>query len=378
MINLVSGLLWHPKAIATVEHTDTGDTAPPENGVVKVLRSAIPAIAAFDYLIITDIAIRLVLTLFIPATASQDKNGPLLWIFQIVPTGGVIITAVIGISLITARLASLESDSSDIATIKDAEGKKDRTTFLREQIKICKAQRSQSLIFMLAYVVLVAAPVTFAWETGVGMGRGIFLILIVGEMLIPLLNMRSFTIVEASLNKLDVIRDSMYQSQRAALSQLKGITKRALNGGMTRQDLASIRHGTRGNLIGMMQQHEITNVILLDGKTYKSLRSLLTGVRDGDALTIDQQKRYERALTVARRIRTTDDAEVKQHFTRGDHNQLFVTLDMSGQIANHLSHARTRASRKTQMLTTVVDSKNEGTAGQLNEKTDTLGGFALA
>jgi len=378
MINLVSGLFWHPKAIATVEHTDTGDTAPPENGVVKVLRSAIPAIAAFDYLIITDIAIRLVLTLFIPATASQDKNGPLLWIFQIVPTGGVIITAVIGISLITARLASLESDSSDIATIKDAEGKKDRTTFLREQIKICKAQRGQSLIFMLAYVILVAAPVTFAWETGVGIGRGIFLILIVGEMLIPLLNMRSFTIVEASLNKLDVIRDSMYQSQRAALSQLKGITKRALNGGMTRQDLASIRQGTRGNVIGMMQHHQTTNIILLDGKTYKSLRSLLTGVRDGDALAIDQQKRYERALTVARRIRTTDDAEVKQHFTRGDHNQLFVTLDMSGQIASHLSHARTRASRKTQMLTTVVDSKNEGTAGQLNEKTDTLGGFALA
>jgi len=365
MINVISGLLWRPvrparPAEEDVEPIDNQATAPPENGVVKALRGAIPFIAAFDYLIITDIVVRLVMTLFIPATAEGTKTGLGLYVFEVVPTGGVIITAVIAIGLITARLASLESDQSDIATIKDEKAQKERRVFLQAQIKICSDQRVQSLLFMIAYVLLVASPVVFTWDTTDGWGRGIFLLLIVGEMLIPLLNMRTFTIVEASLIKIDVIRNTMYQAQLAALSMLQGISKRARKGALTRQDLASVRAGGVGNVHRMLQRHETTNVILLDGKTYQSLRSLITGKRDGDPLDEAQAKRYERALAVARRIRAPEDPEIKKHFTRGDHNQLFVTLEMSGQIANQLSHARTRKSRKSTVAAVVAPETPEG------------------
>lgn len=319
----------------------TGSSEIPENGIVRILRKAVPYIAGLDYLVILVIVIKLTVTLFLP-TQAVGLETSFVWLFEMFPTGGVIITGVVAAGLITSRLSSLESDTTDIATIKDKPAQEERQKFLDGQIKVCKTQRIQAIIFILLYVVLVSVPIVVQFNIQDGVGRAFLLVLIVGEMLVPLLNMRTFTIVEASMQKIDVIRNVMYQASAAAMKMLDGIGARAQSDTLSRQDLRALRRGRKGDVDGMLQRHQENNHTPIEGEHYVSLRSAITGIRDGEPLDDFQGLRYKKALAIARRYRQTENEEMRKHFTRGPHNQLYVSREMAGRIASDITHIRTR------------------------------------
>lgn len=314
----------------------------PENAIVKILRQAVPYVAGLDYTVIAIIVVKLCMTLFVPVVAKALIDGGGVWFFEVFPTGGVLITGTLAAGLITSRLSSLETDIADIPTIRDANAQKERREFLYGQIKVCKDQRKQAIFFIIVYVVLVSAPTVVGIDITNPLGRGILLGLIVGEMLVPLLNMRTFSIVESSMIKIDVVSNVMYQAAFAAQQVLAGIGSRAQSDTLSSQDRRALRRGRKGDIDGMLAQRQTNNYALMEGEQYNSLRSVITGVKDGEPLNEDQEARYKKALAIARKYRQSEDQEQLQHFTRGPHNQLFVSREMAGIIAAAITRVRSR------------------------------------
>jgi hypothetical protein len=319
-------------------------TQPPENGIVRIFRKAIPFIAALDYAVLGVIVLRFVVTLFVRNSAAWVEDS-WAWLYEMFPAGGVLMTGLVATGLITSQLSSLDADMGDLATIQDKTAQTERRTYLTEQRNICRGQRKQSIAFVMLYAVLASFPQLFKLDVNDGWSRAFLLVLIIGEMMVPLLNMRTFTIVEQSLQKLDVIRNVIYASNNAAQHVLDGIAQRAASGAISRQDMGSLRAGRKGDVNRMLSQREGKPATRLQDTKYFSLRSAVTGIADKTPLTAELKKRYDRALAIARRYRDSENPEWLAQFARGEHNLLLVTERMAGIIIADLQAVRIRPPR---------------------------------
>lgn len=373
---------------------------PPENAVVSGLRKAIPFVVGGDFVILALLVARIVVSLDNPG-AFKVMITTWSWLFDMVPTGGVMLTGMVAVFLVASRLASIESDRSNAVLIKDKQLQKERKESLNLQAKICTRQMILAFSFILAYVAVSSIPGFFNIDPSQGGGRLVVLILTVAEFSIPLLNMRTFAIVEESLKQLDIITAGIYEASNAAMMMLRGIGTRAEEGQLDKADRRVLKLTADGKLNQALDSRaDVDYGIDADAK-YISLRLLATGVRDGDMLDAvewqrwhdageprddkgrelydrPQETRYNRALNTARRIRDSarrgyervqlqikaitdlpkDDQDAKkldelraeekkyldilQQFDRGAHNSLLVSEAMGGRIIGKLGSYRTR------------------------------------
>jgi hypothetical protein len=316
----------------------------PENVVVKALRGVMPVTAILDLTVAAEIATLLVLGIFAPGVANYLEN---VWmvIFRLFPTAAVMMTGLISAALITARLSSLEADTADIATIKDETAKKERRAFLESQIKVCREQRWQAIALVIFYVVLVSIPEVAQFDTTKGFGRIFQLILNVGEMIVPVMNMRTFSIVESSMLKNDPVSSAIYEASAAAMALLGGIAHRATGGSLNKSDLRILRMGRLGKIDKMLEKREPRKSAILNEMRYVSLRQAVTHVPDNMPLTDEMKKIYAKALGIARRYRDTGDEATQLHFAYRNGNRLYVTEIMAGRINDELPRVQTRKGR---------------------------------
>lgn len=361
---------------------------PPENAVVSGLRKAIPLVIAADIGIMSIIIVTIVINLYQP---NQAKVLDASWFFTDVPTGGVLFTGMIAVLLVASRLASLQSDMSNLTNIKDEAVKNERKSSLLSQAKVCGKQMILAFVFILAYVVLSSIPQYADIDTKQAAGKAIILGLRLGEFAIPLLNIFTFAIVEESLKQLDTISAAIYEASSAMMKVLSGIGERALKGNLTKGDRRTLKRAGKGDVYSAMDTHAEGDYGIIATEQYVSLRLIITGVRDGDPLDAaewqrweregrvgepdePQRTRYDRALAVARRIRSsanegkercetalkeeTDPTkqqelhdkigeylDVLKQFDRGAHNQLMVTERMGGRVTAMLGSYRPRKHR---------------------------------
>ena len=374
---------------------------PPENAVVSGLRKAIPVVIAADIAIMILIIVRIVVNLYQP-TLTKALDNQWQWLFSMVPTGGVLLTGMIAVFLVATRLASLESDRANVVMIKDVKVQAERKESLKLQANICKNQMILAFVFVLAYVFLGSLPQFLHIDATKPGGQALILVLTLGEFAIPLLNTRTFAIVEESLKQLDIISTAIYEASNAAMQMLQGIGNRALDGTLSKADRRSLKRAGKGDLDGALETRAEVDYGIDATANYVSLRMLVTGVRDGDMLDAieyqrwhdageprdadgkalydtPQETRYNRALAVARRIKEsaragkdrveeqlkteTDDAKITelrdearrylhalQQFDRAAHNQLMVSEEMGGRIVAKLGSFRPRRKRSTKAV----------------------------
>jgi len=367
---------------------------PPENAVVKGLRQAIPLVVGGDFLILTLLVGRIVISLNHPELLKM-LDGPFKWLFNDIPTGGVMLTGMVAVFLVAARLASIESDESNTVLIKDKQVQADRKESLKLQARICWTQMILAFLFIIGYVGISSVPGLLHIDPTKDGGRLFILILTMAEFSIPLLNMRTFSIVEESLKQIDIITAGIYEASNAAMMMLQGIGDRAAVGRLDKGDRRALKLTGDGKLGQALDSRADVDYGIDPDAKYLSLRMLVTGVRDGDPLDFaewqrwhecgeigkpetPQETRYNRALAISRRIRDSArsgyervQGEIKtalalpkheqeedkiakmreeeerylvvlQQFDRGAHNTLLVSEEMGGRIMGKLSSFRPR------------------------------------
>lgn len=322
---------------------------PPENGIVKGFRRISPFVMFLDIAAVAIIAIKFFMVLFVPETSSVIEGSGIVF-FEVAPAVAVVMTAMLALNLITSRLSSLEVDKAQVNSMGDAKAKTERTAYLAENISVCKQQRGLSWALMVGYVVVAGIPRILHVNTSSLLGEVVFLAITAGEMSIPALNIRTFAIVEATMGVVDSVGNAIHASNGIVMQALQGIASRAQGGTLDRSDRRALKAARRGDIDGALSSRDVKLPEPIQGAMYLSLRQRVTGVPDGKPLDVDQERRYARAQTIARRYRT-ENSPWLAHFKHGQHRTLLVDSEVGDMIIRDLGQVRIRPSRYKQPVT---------------------------
>jgi len=307
-----------------------------KNGVIMALRSSVPYLAFIDYFIIAIIGLKIAITLFVENSKEIIDNSAWMFLFNLLPAFGVILTGSVAAGLITSHLAKLESERGDLTLIRKEKARKERQLFINGQISLCVNQRVQAVSLLLAYVIMTSLPSILSIDPRDGFGRFFLIILLVGEMIVPLLNIRTFSIVEESMDREgdDIIKEGMRRSQRAALSILDKISDKE---DIDRRDANALKHGRHGDIDAMLVSASSQTTTPLNGDNgFISLLKLVTGKDKLSSLSEEEKRRLEKAKRIARAMKIQYGDEASSHFRSGKSNALYVSHAVGVRIIEQI------------------------------------------